>query len=165
MHPHDMSHEPVFCFLEIPTKLDLSFGDVRRARVSFRLPWDTMVRSSLLWSRSGILVMTLSQFTIPGSLEDKFWDSFFDVVLGPYDRPFETLQEVHDFQTVCGMTTGGGKTGTGKGVPNNPDGMIPRYLSEEGGFRGKSRWSHPVVSVVWWEYWEPVCLSTSTDHF
>jgi hypothetical protein len=22
-----------------------------------------------------------------------------------------------------------------------------------------------VVSVVWWEYWETVCLSTSTDRF
>jgi hypothetical protein len=105
--------------------------------------------------------MTLSQLTIPGSLEDKFWDSFFDTVQGPYDRLFETLQEVHDFQTV----TTGGKAGTGKGVPNNPDGMIPRYLSEEGGFHGKSRCSHPVVSVVWWEYWETVCLSTSTDRF
>ncbi len=61
-----------------------------------------------------MLLLTISQFTIPVSSEDKFWDIYFDVALGPYDRPFETLQEAHDFQTAYGMTPGGGKTGPDK---------------------------------------------------
>jgi hypothetical protein len=77
--------------------------------------------------------MTLSQLAIPVSPEDKFWDSYFDVVLGPYDRPFATLQEAHDFQTAYGMHPGSGKAGSGKGVPKNAKDRNPRYLYEEEG--------------------------------
>ncbi len=82
-----------------------------------------MVRASLVLPRRGMLLLTLSQFAIRGSTEDKFRDSFFDEVLGPYTRPFETLQEKeYVFQTVYGMSPAGGKSGPGKGVPKNTEG-------------------------------------------
>ena len=87
-----------------------------------------MVRASLVWPRRGMLLLTLSQFAKPVSPEDKFWDSYFDAALGTYARPFETLQEEHDFQTAYGMPPGGGKAGPGKGVPKNIEGRKPRYL-------------------------------------
>ena len=86
-----------------------------------------------------MLYLTLSQFTIPVSPEDKFWDTYFDEALGPYTRPFETLQEAYDFQTVYGKSPGGDKTGPGKGVPKNIEGRKPRYLCEEEGTEGQSR--------------------------
>ena len=72
-----------------------------------------------------MVFLTVSQFSVSDTLEDKFWDSCFDVDLGPYVRPFETLQETHDFQTVYGMPPAGGRTGPDKGVPKNPDDRIP----------------------------------------
>ena len=58
-----------------------------------------MVRSSMVLPSSGLFLMTLSQFTLPGTPQDKLWDSFFDTTLGPCARPFEVLQDAHDFQT------------------------------------------------------------------
>ena len=86
-----------------------------------------MVRASLVWPRRDMLLLT-RQFAIPVSPEDKFWDNYFDVDLGPHGRPFETLQKVHDFQTEYGMPPGDGKAGPGKGVPKNIEGRKPRYL-------------------------------------
>ena len=76
-----------------------------------------------------MLLLTLSQFAIPGLSEDKFWDTYFETDLE--DRPFETLQEEHEFQTTYGMLPGVGKTGSGKGVPKNAEGRKPRYLCKE----------------------------------
>jgi hypothetical protein len=102
---------------------------------------------------------------ISDSPEDTFWDSYFDAALGPYDRPFETLLEEHDFQTAYGMSPGGGKTGPVKGVPKNAEGRKPQYLCKEEGAEGQSRWSHRWWLSTAWEYWQPGCLSTSTDRF
>ena len=124
-----------------------------------------MVRASLVWPRGGLLLMTLSQFAIPVSPEDKFWDSYFDAALGPYARPFASLQEAHDFQTAYGMPPGSGKAGPGKGVPKNGKGRKPRYLCEEEGAEGQSRWRHRWWLSTAWEYWTPGCLSTSTERF
>ncbi len=106
--------------------------------------------------------LTVSQFVILGSPEDKFWDSYFDTSLGPYARPSETLQETHDFQTSYGMTPRGGKSGSVKGVPKNVEDMKPRYLCEKEDADGQSHWRRR-----WWlsTSWQPVCLSTSTDRF
>ena len=101
-----------------------------------------MVRASLVWPRRGMFLLTLSQFAIPDSPEDTFWDSYFDAALGPYARPFETLLEEHDFQTEYGIPPGGGKSGTGKGVPKNAEGRKPRYLCKEEDTEGQSRWRH-----------------------
>ena len=54
--------------------------------------------------RSGVF----PQFSVPDTPKDKFWDNFFDTDLGPYDRPFETLQDPHVFQTDYGMSPTGG---------------------------------------------------------
>jgi len=124
-----------------------------------------MVRASLVWPRRGMFLLTLSQFAIPDSPEDTFWDSYFDAALGPYARPFETLLEEHDFQTAYGMPPGGGKAGPGKGVPKNAEGRKPRYLCKEEGAEGHSRWRHRWWLSTAWEYWQPGCLSTSTDRF
>jgi hypothetical protein len=93
-----------------------------------------------------MVLLTLSQFAIPDSPEDTFWDSYFDTALGPYARPFETLLEEHDFQTVYGIPLGVGKSGSGKGVPKNTEGRKPRYLYKEEGTEGQTL-EAPVVSV------------------
>ena len=36
-----------------------------------------MVRASLVWPRRGMFLLTLSQFAIPDSSEDTFWDNYF----------------------------------------------------------------------------------------
>ena len=98
-----------------------------------------------------MLLLTQSQFTIPGLPEDKFWDNYFDDALGPYARPFETLQEEYDFQTTYGMP-GDGKTGTDKGVPKNVEDRKPRYLCKEEGTEGNRRWRHRWWLSTAWEY-------------
>ena len=86
------------------------------------------------------------------SPEDKFWDNYFDVTLGPYPRPFETLQETHDFQTEYGRPPGGGKTGPGKGVPKKTEVRKPRYLCEVEDVEGQSRGRHRWWLSTPWEY-------------
>ena len=89
-----------------------------------------------------MIFLTVSQFAVTDTLEDKFWDDCFDSALGPHARPFETLQEALDFQTVYGMSPSGGRTGPVRGVPKNPDGRIPQYLCEEDDARGQNHWRH-----------------------
>ena len=72
------------------------------------------------------------------SPEDKFRDRYFDAALGPYDRPFKSLQETYDFQKTYGIPPGDGKTGPDKGVPKNVEDRKPRYLPEEEGAEGQS---------------------------
>jgi hypothetical protein len=92
---------------------------------------------------TGLFLMTLSQFALPGTSQDKFWDSFFDVVLGPCPRSFEALEDAHDFQTAYDMTPGGTRHGPGKGVPAHPDGRHTRYNAVKQGPDGRiTLWRH-----------------------
>ncbi len=45
-----------------------------------------------------MVFLTVSQLTVTDTLEDNFWDNCFVTTLGPYVRPFETLQETQDYE-------------------------------------------------------------------
>ena len=63
------------------------------------------------------------------------------------------------------MSPARNSAGSGKGVPTCPHGKKSMYLSSQHGPIGSSHWRHH-----WWmssplEYWQPVLLARSTDHF
>ncbi len=64
-----------------------------------------------------MILLTLSQFAVPVTSQEKLLDSMFDTALGPYVGPFESFQEAHDFQTAYGIPPGDVWTG--------PDGSYP----------------------------------------
>jgi hypothetical protein len=103
---------------QCPTNLCFVFDNPRETLRSGSVWFTTMVRSSMVFPTSGLFLLTLSQFALPGTPEDKFWDSFFDVVQGPCARSFEALKDVHDFHTAYGIPPGGGIHRSGKGVPH-----------------------------------------------
>lgn len=151
---------------QCPTNLYFVFDNPRETLRSGSVWFTTMVRSSMVLPTSGLFLLTLSQFALPGTPQDKFWDSFFDAALGPCARPFEALQDAHDFHAAYGMPPGGGMHRPGKGVPADPDGRRARYTSAKQGPDGRStRWRHRWYLSSAWEYWQPGCLSSSTDRF
>ena len=151
---------------QCPTNLYFVFDNPRETLRSGSVWFTTMVRSSMVLPTSGLFLLTLSQFALPGTPQDKFWDSFFDAALGACARPFEALQDAHDFHAAYGMPPGGGMHGPGKGVPADPDGRRARYTSAKQGPEGRStRWRHRWYLSSAWEYWQPGCLSSSTDRF
>jgi hypothetical protein len=93
---------------QCPTNLYFVFDNPRETLRSGSVWFTTMVRSSMVLPTSGLFLLTLSQFALPGTPQDKVWDSFFDAALGPCARPFEALQDAHDFHAAYGMPPGGG---------------------------------------------------------
>ena len=64
------------------------------------------------------------------------------------------------------MSPGGVRAGSGKGVPADPDGRCSPYTSAKEGPDDRSiRWRNRWYMSAVWEYWQPDCLSTSTDRF
>jgi hypothetical protein len=76
-----------------------------------------MPRSFAVWPTTSLLLLAASQFASPAREDDKFWDRFFDAVLGPYGRPHQSLLELHHFQTAYGMDPGGVSVGLAKAYP------------------------------------------------
>ena len=126
---------------QCPTNLYFVFDNPRQTLRSGSVWFTTMVRSSMVLPTSGLFLLTLSQFELPGT--SKFWDSFFDVVLGPCARSFEALEDAHDFQAAYDMTPGGTRHGSGKGVPAHPDGRHTRYNTVKQEVDGRiTLWRH-----------------------
>ena len=91
----------------------------------------------LLWSvRFALLsccfgqLHSFGQFVSPWTQEghDNFWNSVFDAALGPYGRPFESLQDLQDMHTAYGWSVTGGNSGTGKGVAKDGRVRLSRVL-------------------------------------
>ena len=89
----------------------------------------------------------------------------FDTALGPYGRPFESLQNLQDMHTVYGWSATVGNSGTDKGVPKDDRVRLSHYTDPEHGAGGNSSRRHRWDLSSPWEYWKPDCLSTSTDRF
>jgi hypothetical protein len=151
MEVHDThSHEPVFCSCRIPTKEARCLEEVSTLQM-----WETMPRSFAVWPTTSLLLLAASQFASPVREDDKFWDRFFDSVLGSYGRPHQSLLDLHDFQTAYGMDPGGVQRGPGRGIPRDGQGRGSMYEGPEWGAFGKSRRRHACHKATAWEYWIP----------
>lgn len=160
-----MTHIPTnlcFVFPQSPRKKPVVWR--QEGRLALQL-WETMPRSFAVWPTTSLLLLAASQFASPAREDDKFWDRFFDAALGPYGRPHQSLQELHDFQTAYGMDPGGVQRGPGRGIPRDGQGRGSMYEGPEWGAFGKSRRRHAWHKATAWEYWIPGCLSTSSERF